>query len=396
MSTIAPAVAAMLALLTMSSMSIFTASVLAPDIAPRLGLGAHLIGVYTALVYLLAMASGTVTGTLVRRFGAIRVCQGTMLCNAAGVALLAVDSVPAAAASAVALGMAYGPFNPASAHILSGLATERWRPFVFSVKQSGVPLGGAMAGAMVPWLALEHGWQSACLTVAAGSLAVLFLVQPLRTRFDVGLRPERFSLRTAALTPARLALGEPRARRYTLGAFCFAGCQVSVGAFMVVFMTERFEMDLVRAGAVFASLQAGAIAGRLGWGALAGARLSASRLLALIAAIEALMLLAAALSGPAWPMATVLVLAALLGATSFGWNGVLLAEVAAIAPAGRAGEATGGMQFVMFGGVVVFPPLFGVGVVLSGGYGVPFAALAGLAALAGALIASAAPRAISA
>jgi len=396
MSAVAPAVTAMLALLTMSSMSVFTASVLAPDIAPRLGVGVHLIGVYTALVYLLAMASGTVTGTLVRRYGAIRVCQGTMLCNAAGVALLAVGSAPAAAASAVALGLAYGPFNPASAHALAGLATERWRPFVFSVKQSGVPLGGALAGALVPWLALERGWQSACLSVAVGSLAVLVLVQPLRARFDVGLRAERFSLRAATLVPARLALGEPRARRYTLGAFCFAGCQVSVGAFTVVFMTERFEMDLVQAGLVFASLQAGAIAGRLGWGTLAGARLSASRVLAMIAAIEALTLLAAALSGPAWSLASILVLAALLGATSFGWNGVLLAEVAGIAPAGRASEATGGMQFVMFGGVVVFPPLFGAGIVLSGGYAAPFAGLAVLAALAGILIASAAPRALSA
>jgi MFS family permease len=382
-------VAAMLALLTMSSMSVFTASVLAPEVAPALGVDAHLIGVFTAIVYVVAMASGTVTGNLVRRHGAIRVCQATMVCNALGLALLAMETVPATLAAASALGLAYGPFNPASAHVLAGLATRRWRPFVFSVKQTGVPLGGALAGAVVPWLTLRHGWHEASLAVASGSLVVLALVQPLRARFDVDLRPARISLRSAVLVPVRLALAGRRSRRYTLGAFCLAGCQVSVGAFMVVYLTERFAMGIVQAGALFACLQVGAVVGRLAWGSVAGARASPARVLLVIATVEALCLTAAPWLSPAWPAAIIVGLATVLGATSFGWNGVLLAEVAGLAPPGRASEATGGMQFVMFAGVVIVPPLFGAGVSLTGGYTTPFLALAALAAVGGWLIGSA-------
>jgi hypothetical protein len=47
------------------------------------------------------------------------------------------------------------------------------------------------------------------------------------------------------------------------------------------------------------------------------------------------------------------------------------------------------MQFVMFAGVVIVPPLFGAGVSLTGGYTTPFLALAALAAVGGWLIGSA-------
>ena len=49
---------------------------------------------------------------------------------------------------------------------------------------------------------------------------------------------------------------------------------------------------------------------------------------------------------------------AAFGATAVGWNGVFLAEVAREAPAGRAGEATGGTLFFTYFGILVGPPLF--------------------------------------
>jgi MFS family permease len=71
--------AAMLAVLTTSSMAVTVIAVLAPAAAPEIGVDATRIGDYTAIVYLFATLSGAVTGALVGRFGAIRVCQITML-----------------------------------------------------------------------------------------------------------------------------------------------------------------------------------------------------------------------------------------------------------------------------------------------------------------------------
>ncbi len=61
---------------------------------------------------------------------------------------------------------------------------------------------------------------------------------------------------------------------------------------------------------------------------------------------------------PAWPWVAVTLVCAAFGATAIGWNGVFLAEVAREAPAGKAGEATGGTLFFTYFGVLVGPPLF--------------------------------------
>jgi MFS family permease len=376
----------MLAVLTLSSMSMFTVTVLAPEAAPAMGVDPSLIGVFLAVAYSVAMVAGTATGTLIDRFGPIAVCQATLVCAAAGLALASLATPAALLPSALALGLAYGPFNPASAHVLSGLASPRWQPMVFSVKQTGVPLGGVLAGALVPGAALAIGWEAATLGVAGATLLTAGLVWPLRRRFDRQQRPTRLSWRVSLAGPLRLALRDPTLRRLTLTATLLAGCQVAVGAFTVLYLTADLGFGLIAAGGIFAGLQAGGFGGRVLWGFVAE-RLVPSRLvLAGLALAEVALLAVFAAAEPTWGRPALVAVAVALGACTFGWNGVLLSQVAARAPAGRAGDATAGLQFFMFGGVVVFPPLFGALVQAVGSHPVPFLALAGLAGLAAALV----------
>jgi hypothetical protein len=87
--------------------------------------------------------------------------------------------------------------------------------------------------------------------------------------------------------------------------------------------------------------------------------------------VSALVALAA---GPGWPIWLLFAYAAAFGATAVGWNGVFLAEVARLAPGGRASEATGGALFFTFLGVVVTPLLFNLILALAGSYAIAFAA----------------------
>jgi hypothetical protein len=80
-------------------------------------------------------------------------------------------------------------------------------------------------------------------------------------------------------------------------------------------------------------------------------------------------------AGPAWPGWLLFVFASIFGATPVGWNGVFLAEVARIAPAGQVSQATGGCLFFTFLGVVVTPLLFNLVLQLGGGYSVAYALL---------------------
>ena len=51
--------------------------------------------------------------------------------------------------------------NPASSQVLGPRTTAQTAGLVMSIKQTGVPLGGVMAGALVPMLALHSGWRAA-------------------------------------------------------------------------------------------------------------------------------------------------------------------------------------------------------------------------------------------
>jgi MFS family permease len=359
---------AMLAVLTTSSMAVTVVAVLAPEAAPEIGVDATRIGVYTAIVYVFATLSGAITGPMVDRFGAIRVCQATMGLAALAMLSLSQGTLFWAGVSAVVLGCAYGPFNPASAHVLWRLSTPRWRPLVFSIKQTGVPLGGALTGALIPAIVLWSDWKTAILVVGGVALVMMVLLQRLRRGMDAD-----------ASGPLRLNSGRLIAPD--------AGCQLSVMSFMVVFLTRTVDMSLVLAGTVFACLQAGGFAGRLIWGGIASRSGAPRAVLVTIGLITAACLAITPFMNDGWPLIAVIALAALLGATSLGWNGVLLSEVATHAPEGLAVDATAGMQVVMFGGITVFPPLFGYLVMRTDSFTGAFLAVAVLALVGAAVVA---------
>ena len=74
--------------------------------------------------------------------------------------------------------------NPASSHLLSKSASDRSRNLVFSIKQTGVPLGGIAAGLMTPPLTVAYGWPVAFGVAAVATFSVIAALQPLRLAWD--------------------------------------------------------------------------------------------------------------------------------------------------------------------------------------------------------------------
>jgi len=377
----------MLVVLTASSMANFSIAVMAPEAAPDIGVSVTDIGVFTAIVYGVAMFSGTATGTFVSRFGAIRVSQFTALSATASMGVIVLASPAAAVVSAILLGLAYGPYNPASGHILAGVSAPRWRPLIFSIKQVGVPLGGALAGAAIPPLIILFGWRVAALAVGLVTAVVTLALQPLRKTLDADRSPGRLWKGVSIRQPVRLVLVHPTLRKLAIAGFAYAGCQLSVGFFFVVYLTESLHMPLVQAGLVFALVQTGGVAGRIFWGLVAGSWLSTRALLALLGLLIAVCLLATAAFTADWPLSVIVAIGFVLGASSYGWVGIYLSEVASLAPGGRVGDATGGAQFVHFSGAAAIPPAFGAIVALLDSFAAALIVIAAVAALAGLYVA---------
>jgi predicted MFS family arabinose efflux permease len=236
-------------------------------------------------------------------------------------------------------------------------APPRRRALTFSIKQTGVPGGTALAGAALPPLALAIGWRPTLFIVAACGAGVAALAQSIRQRLDIRGAERALSFATL-FAPLRALMRQPALVELSLVGFGYAAMQTCLMSFLVVHLTEGLGYPLIRAGLALTTANVGGVVGRIAWGAVADHWIAARRLLGMIGIASAACAFATAAFTPAWPLAASLAVAALFGATGIGWNGVQLSELARHAPLGEAGAMTGASGFITFAGVVSGPPLF--------------------------------------
>jgi len=389
--TIATPVSATFAIQTLVAFAVYSAPVMAPVAGPALGYTASAVGYFVSISYLGSMIGSVAGGGLVARYGPIRVSQCGLLLCLLGLAFGA-SAVPALVVlGAFTIGLGYGPTTPASSQILVRAAPPTLAALTFSIKQTGVPAGGVLAGALVPAMILLGGWQGAALAIGTACLALAFVIAPLSARFD-GERDARAPITLRSVfAPLGEVAGDPRLRRMATASFVYGGVQVTLVTYLVTFVVDSFHLSLVLAGFVMAVSQMASVLGRLAWGMLADRvlpGLSVLGLLGLGMAASAFLTLAAT---PEWPLWLLFVFAAAFGATAVGWNGVFLAEVARMAGRARASSATGGCLFFTFFGVMVAPLVFNAVHVWLESYAAAFAVF-GVPSLAIAVMLLRAPR----
>jgi len=364
------------------SMALLTVPVMAPVLAPALGVPTAWVGGFIALGYLAAMLSSMVSGALVPRVGAIRISQTGLLLCATGLLLCTLPAWPATALGALLIGAGYGPITPASSHLLALTTPAHRMSLMFSIKQTGVPMGGMLAGALVPGALLLMGWQATLVAVALACVACAPLAQPLRAALDADRRPGPPIVPGTLLRPLRMVLGHRALAVLAACSFLFSAVQVSVTTYLVTYLHDDLGLTLLAAGAALSVAQLAGVVGRIVWGAIADHGFGPRPTLILLACLMVASSLLVASAQSHWPTALLWASVALLGASAIGWNGVYLAAVARQAPPGQAGVATGGTLLFTFLGVVVGSPTFGALAGASGSYGVAFAAL-GVPALVG-------------
>jgi MFS family permease len=390
--TRSPAHTAMVALAATLAIQIFTSltatapSVLASELAPDIGITPRLIGVFVGLVYAGAMLGSLLCGTFIARFGSIRVSQAcVLLCS---LALMLVAVLPATAAwvlvgAAFLLGLGYGPVTPASSDVLIRTTTPSQMALTFSIKQTGVPAGAAIAGALLPSLALLAGWRGAFLVIAVIGVAVAIAAQPTRNALDIHHSPDKPFAWSDIFGPLKIVLSTPALRGLALTGSALSAVQVCLTTYLVVYLNDTLQWSLVAAGLALTAATLSAMAGRIFWGVLADRWLAPRLVLVIIGTIACACGLLLALATPAWPTWTILAIAVLYGGSAIGWNGVQLSELARQAPPGTAGAVTGASGFITFAGVVAGPAFFAAIAAATSSYRSGFigaAAVSGLAA----------------
>lgn len=369
---------ATLAMFTQQGLATYSKTIV-PVIAPAMAAGLQvdpaLTGAWVAIVSFAGVPTTLGAGGMIRRYGALRLAATATALMGFGLLLGAPHlgtgtlALLAQAVSAFVIGAASTVSTPASSHLLARLSSPRRAPLVFSIKQTGVPAGLALAGALGPWLTARVGWQGALAASGLLCLALALALEPARRTFDADRDPHAPIGFADVRATVIGVLRHPGLRRLALTCFVFVGLQITVQSFLVLHMVSALGYQLAEAGFVFGLATLVAIPARIFWGWLGG-MLRADLLLAWFGLGMFLSCCALALlphAAPAWMALAAAVSAA---ATALSWHGVLLAEVARLSPHGQVGGMTGGVLSFAGLGQTALPALFAACIAL----GLPFAA----------------------
>ena len=368
-----------LAIQALASCAVFTPPVLAPAASAEVGVDAAAVGVVTSSLYLASAVAALLSGGFIERLGPMRASQAALCLAAAGMSLMVAAHPGAVLAGALLVGLGYGVVSPASSAILGPRTPEHLRAFVFSVKQTGVPVGGALAGGLLPLALALGGWRTGALAVAAACLLLALAVQPGRRATDAGRRREAPLWNLRVGEPLRLLWSRRALRDLALASFAYSGMQMCLGSYLVVLLHDEAGASLTAAGGALSVAMAGGFLGRLFWGLVADRWARPRRVLGGLGLGMALAAVAAGQGAGVWPWGAVLLLSFAFGATAVGWNGVYISEVTRIAPPGQAAGVVGASFALTYLGVFVLPLAVWVVVSLGGGYGAGFALVAALA-----------------
>ncbi len=350
--------------------------VLAPAAGLDLGFAPILAGYFVGIVYISASTSALMAGSLVLRYGSIRVSQVALLFCALAMALLTWLPLAWMPVAALLLGAGYGPITPASSHVLARTTPPHMMSFMFSLKQTGVTLGGALAGVMLPPITTAFNWRTASLTVAVLCIITMFIAQPLRGVLDDDRNPKHPVSFRNILHPFRMLLANPALVRHTFTGGAYAGLQMCFTAYIVAYLTHDFGYTLAAAGFALAFGNFGGVFGRILWGVVADRTHAPRTVLGLLGVAMTLSVFAIAGIGAGWPNALVLAVCLAFGLTGISWNGVQIAETARLSPPGMAAVVGGAGTFITFGGIIILPPLFALLHDATDSYRIPFAVLA--------------------
>lgn len=334
---------------------------LIPFFQPELELTYSQVGSIMSFLYLGAILMSLPAGWITDRLGVKKTIVFSLIFSGFFVALLGlIESYLAAVFFTFLVGLGYGMSNPPTTKGIMVLASDGNRGLAMSAKQTGVPIAGGLAAAVLPPLALLISWKFSF--VLAG--AAIFLAGLLSQVLYRSAKEQNPLSRTVAEEVPRREWGKILKNRNMIllsvaGAFC-ALVQSSLFTYTILYLKDARGFELIRAALCLTLMNGGGILGRIFWGILSDRLFRGSRkiVLQLLVSLIFLITLVLALDLPLSPLVLTSILF-VLGSSAIGWNGVYHAFIGEMSGKEMAGRATGLAMAIVFMGGAMGPILFG-------------------------------------
>ena len=250
------------------------------------------------------------------------------------------------------------------------------------IRQAGLPLGGALAAAILPAVAAASNWRTAFAAGAVATLggAFVFALVYRPPAEDAGAASKRAALSVAAVAGL---LRQSWMRNAMIAGLALVSAQYAILTWLMLYLRDHAHIALTRGAWFLALAQAAGVAGRVGlaaWSDRAPARRFRLLSLCMIAVAGGFVVLL--LVPPQTPEPALALLAAWLGFFGLGWYGPWVAYLADTSPPDKVGLTLGAAMAINQLGIIGAPPLLGLVHDLTGGYTALWACAVGVLAVA--------------
>ena len=357
--------------------------ILADRLAEEFGISRGWLGFYLALQNVVAILAAIGCGGFILRYGPLRVSQVALALMGCSLIVIASGQLWLYPLGAVLMGAA-AVSTPASSHILARVCPPHLAPLVFSIKQTGVPVGALIGGLLVPFLlglafyseifggTIRLGHYGAAFVTALIVFLVAISLQPVRMFFDQERKPDTKIALGDLRTTLAMVLGNPPLRDIAFAAFAFGGLQALFAGFFILYLIDGRGYSVVEAGSAFAAARFMAIWARILWGWLGGGYVTPRLLLAMIGLVGGASAIAVGLFDQRWSLFEITGVAIVYNMTAISWHGILLAETARLAPKENVGGITGGVLSFTSIAMMIYPAVYGGLLAATGSYSIGF------------------------
>ena len=358
--------------------------VLADSLAEQLGISRAWLGFYLFLQNVMAIIAAVGCGGFILRYGPLRISQMALVLMATSLLVISTGWLWLYPLSALLLG-ASAVSTPASSHILARVCPPHLAPVVFSVKQTGVPVGSLIGGFLIPFLlgfvfytatvgtTIRLGPFGTALGVALIILVVALMLQPLRNYFD---RERQSDIKIAVSDlrqPMRIVMSNYPLRDISFAAFAFGGQQSLFAGFFILYLIDGLGYSAMEAGSIFALASVSAIVARILWGWLGTSLVSPRWIFAGIGLVGGISAVTITFMDATWTMEQITIVAILYNVSALSWHGILLSETARLSPPDMVGGVTGGVLSCTSVAMMIYPALYGFLLAGTGSYELGFA-----------------------
>ncbi|WP_407563128.1 MFS transporter [Streptomyces sp. 184] len=318
------------------------------------------LGLLVSAAQLMPLVGLLVAGELLDRYNerwVVGIGAGTV-----GLALGAGSLAPGYTALVVALlvvGTGYSTVQPGGSKSVASWFDASQRGFAMGIRQAGLPLGAALASAVLPLVAEEFGWRATLLT--GGLVALLGAGLFMGCYRRPPARPTRQNKGPSAPLRARLRmLREPSTVKIMLSGTSLISVQYGVGILTVLHLHQASSIGAGQAALVLVASQGAGVAGRICLAAWSD-RSRFGRYAIVLVCMVAVIAGVAVLMTPAGRAPVVASgVFVWLGFFGYGWYGPWVAYVTEAAPPGKTGFALGLAMSVNQIAIVTMPPVLGL------------------------------------